>query len=185
MIATSSGLDHWRHLPFLGRADGQCQPVDVLDHDGQPARERRLALEVPQPGAPERAVDEHAVLAARDADAADEGVARAQPARGERLAHQHPHERAAGERDAEAGEDRHERGAAGRREQERDPGGERHDGADAERSVARHVGLRRRQRGADEHEQKAEREHVFLLHSMLLRVRARGNVIMHGRNGAP
>jgi hypothetical protein len=45
--------------------------------------------------------------------------------------------------------------------------------------------LRRRQRGADEHEQQGEREHLYLLSTILLPARARGNVIMHARNGAP
>ena len=70
-------------------------------------------------------------------------------------------------------------------EQERDPRRERHDRAGAEYSVARHVGLRRRQCGAENHEQEAELRTPYLLLSMLLGVRARGNVIMHGRNGAP
>ena len=98
--------------------------------------------------------------------------------------HEHPGVPPAS-RDAQPGEDRHQRGAAGRGEQQRDADGERHDGAGAEHSVARHVGLRRHQKGAEKHEQKAEREHRFFLYPRLLQVCARGNVIMHGRNAAP
>ena len=47
-------------------------------------------------------------------------------------------------------------------DQQRDAGGQRGDRAGTEHTVARHVGLRRRQHGAHDHEQKAEREHVFL-----------------------
>jgi hypothetical protein len=45
--------------------------------------------------------------------------------------------------------------------------------------------LRRHERGAYEHEQQAEGEHVYRLHSMLLGVRPHENVIMPARNGAP
>jgi len=87
--------------------------------------------------------------------------------------------------DAEPGEDGDQHRAAGRGEQERDADRERHHRAAAEHSMARHVGLRSDQKGADQHEQEAEREHEIFLLPMLLQVCARGNVIMHGRNAAP
>ncbi len=110
---------------------------------------------------------------------------RAEAAHGQRFDHQRVERGAAGGGDDQAGEDRREGAAAGRCDEQCDARGEGDDTASAERSVARHVGLCRRESGARQDEQEAECEHVYLLETMLPPVRARGNVIMHGRNGAP
>ena len=185
--ARSGRLRSRCHLPFLRRADGQRQSVDVLDHDraaratsgGSPSRPQVRARQSPpstNTQSSPRATPTRPI----------KRVGRAQPTGRERLADHVPH----------------------RRRRRRRPRSGRRGSPPARRFRPRRRAARRPSASATtapepstpwlgtwasaaaraaptSTSKKAECEHVFLLTSRLLLARARGNVIMPGRNGAP
>ena len=111
---------HRRHLPFLGAADGEREPVDAFDDDLVSALQRAALVERRQPRAPERAVEEHLAGGARTSPTRP--TSRSAPLRTrlcearERLAHDEPRVEAADERRGEArGRPRRRRSARRRR----------------------------------------------------------------------
>src|SRR5215211_4971355 len=155
------------HLPFLGRSDSEREAVDRLDdHGAALGHGQAFRFEFPQTGAPERAVELHLTDRARHRahgrhtpHERPRPAANRQPARSERLREQQPGEREARERNRDTGHRHGAAGSAGAREGEHDPGGQRGGRAGAERAVRRHMCLGDHERGADDHEDDAERSH--------------------------
>src|SRR5829696_8179500 len=114
------------HLPFLGRSNGKGEAVDGFDdHGAARGHWHAFPIEIPQTGAPQRAVELHLTdrrrHRAHGRHPAHERLppaANGQPARSERLRQQQPCEREAGNRDSDTGRHHGTAGSAGAREGE-------------------------------------------------------------------